>query len=544
MGSTRTLVYLDPAGTPSSRHAAVLAPEAIKLDVFNGDAVLDAYGRYDGVTTVQQQVALAYGVPRGSLAHAPEIGHDFLKLPRVNREGLEQEIQRLAPLATPVNKLIARGQMVIIAVHSEHPKRTESRIIVTYRLAGDKEPRSIFVGGEPSIPEQEAASPAAAYAIYLWVADNGRYTPGDDIEAEPGYFLVHGLTRRQVLGGDYDGVPQLTLRIHLVMNAHGAEACTDGTLLVTTTEAVGETTPPGELNPNYHESVLVIDADKIQPSTTPRVVDLTTDDFVRVRCGELGGPPLLGFPAITHIGLRDAKQLHDGSILLSRGGVFTRMPLEQLRTKTALTSAPVWYLTGAQGEHIGWDIKVDPENPEHVWQLGAAEVTPGTLWQFDLTNPTGANNADRVGIGTNYDPGFWGGSHIDFDADGNLWIPRSGGAAGAPFGTAGTPDIACFTRAQLNTLNDGTPPINLTPDRTITSSALTALNLTREYMWGFAIRDGLMFVCTYDFGSLPRPAARILIFDSAALAGGAHEPISVVSGLPTRAVQLTFAPSV
>jgi hypothetical protein len=75
---------------------------------------------------------------------------------------------------------------------------------------------------------------------------------------DPGYFTVHGLTRAQVFGGNYDGVPHLKLRIHLHANAHGAAQCTDGTLLITTTEAFGETTPPGELNVNYHESVLVI----------------------------------------------------------------------------------------------------------------------------------------------------------------------------------------------------------------------------------------------------------------------------------------------
>jgi hypothetical protein len=375
--------------------------------------------------------------------------------------------------------------------------------------------------------------------IYLWVPDNGRLAPGGTVD--PGHMTVHGLTREQVYGGSYGGVPQLTLRIHLHASAHGAAQCTDGTLLVTTTEAFGETTPPGELNVNYHESVLVIDADLVRPSSTPEVRDITPDDYVRVRCGELGGPAVFGFPAITHVGLRDVVQLHDGSILLSRGGVFTRMPLEQLRTKTDLASAPVQFNDGAQGAKPGWGISVDPENPEHVWQLGA-EAQPSSLWQFDLTNPVGVSPMDRLGVGSNYDPGFWGGSLHAFDDEGNLWIPRTGGAAAAPFATPSIPDLACFTRAQLNTLNQGAPPINLTPARTVTSTTLNALNFAREYIWAFAIRDGRLFVNTYDFGAAPRPASRLMIFDTAALAGGAHEPIITLTGLPTRAMQLVFAP--
>jgi hypothetical protein len=540
MGRTRTLTYRDAAGPPPARYQEALAPEAIKLDLPAGDAVLDERGRYDGVTTVEQQIALAFGVPRGSLKHAPEVGHDFMTLPRANKSTLQIEIQRRAPRATPVDRLIEAGEMEIVSVHSEHPKSTESRIIVRYRLRNEREPRSIIVGD--GVPRPVESAVVAVEPVYLWIPDNGRLAPGETVD--PGYFTVHGLTRSQVLDGNYDGIPHLKLRIHLQAVAHGATVCTDGTLLVTTSEAFGETTPPGEVNVNYHESVLVIDAEHVRPSAEPEVRDITPDMFVRIRCGELGGPAFGGFPAITHVGLRDVVQLHDGSILLNRGGVFTRMSLERLRTKDDLVNAPVWYLTGAQGEQVGWGILPDPETPEHVWHLGAAEVTPGTLWQFDLTNPTGPNNPDRLGIGTNYDPGFWGGSNIDFDHEGNLWIPRTGGAAAAPFATSGIPDIACFTRAQLNTLNQGTPPINLTPARTVTSSKFSTINFAREYIWAFAIRDGRMFVCTYDFGASPRPAARLWIFDVAALTGGAHEPIFELDGLPTKPMQLVFVPGV
>jgi hypothetical protein len=377
-------------------------------------------------------------------------------------------------------------------------------------------------------------------AIYLWLPDNGRAVPGGT--EDPGYFTVHGLTRGQVFGGNYDGVPHLKLRVHLHANAHGAEVCADGTLLVTTTEAVGETTPPGEVNVNAHESVLVIDADKIRPGVFPEERDITADDYVRVRCAELGGPALFGFPAITHVGMRDVKQMHDGSVLLGRG-IITRLSLDRLRNKDDLVNAPVWYGNGATGGVVGWGITIDPENPEHWWQLGG-ETTPASLSQSNLATPPGLHNAERMGRGTNYDPGFWGGSSIDLDHEGNLWIPRTGGAAAAPFATSSIPDIACFTRAQLNTLNSGTPPINLTPARTVTSSRFNALNFSREYIWAFAIREQRMFVCTYDFGAVPRPAARLMIFDTPAFAGGEHEPSIELGGLPTKPMQLVFAPGI
>lgn len=368
------------------------------------------------------------------------------------------------------------------------------------------------------------------YGTYLWVGDNGRLQPGSIVD--PGYFTVHGLTRQQALDGNYNGVPQVELRIHLAAVAHGIVICTDGTMLVTTSEALGETAPPEGIpgDQNYHESVLVIDADKIQPAATPQVINITADDYVRVRCGELGGDVFSG-RVVTHYGMRDVNQMHDGSILLSRGVCFTRMPLTQLRTKTALTSAPVQYTTGAQGEFGGWGQSVDPENPEHVWSLGTAPPLPAALMQFDLTNPPGVNTIARLGRGANYDPNNWGGGGHGFDSAKNLWVARGG-----------VPDIACFTRAQLNTLNSGNPPINLVPARTITSSKFSALNLANESLWALTIRDDRIWITTYYYGAAPRSAARTWVFDAAALAGGEHEPVIELGGMPTRAMQLVFAP--
>lgn len=379
--------------------------------------------------------------------------------------------------------------------------------------------------------------------IYLWVPDNGYWEPGTTVKQ--GYFTVYGLTQRQTFG-EYDGVPHLKLRIHFAGWAHGAVQCTDGTLLVTTTEADGETTPPGEVNVNYHESVLVIDAALVRASAEPEVRDITPDMFTRVRCGEFGGPPAFGFPAVTHVGLRDVIQLHDGSILLARGSVFTRLPLAQLRAKTNLASVPVRYTTGANGEITGWFLTPDPDNPEHVWQMGA-EVSlvggglgPASVTEYDLgAAPNVASVPLRLGRGSNYNPASgptydsWDNAGLAFDSAKNMWLARGG-----------VSDLACYTRAQQGQFNGGTPEINLTPAKTITSSRFSALNLANEALQALAIRDDHIFVATYYFGARPAPPARLMIFSPAALAGGAHEPIVEITGLPTRAMQLVFAASI
>jgi hypothetical protein len=398
----------------------------------------------------------------------------------------------------------------------------------------------INVGNVGSTKSAATWSRGGILPIYLWVPDNSRREPGET--AAQGYFTVYGLTKRQVFGGDYNGVPHLKLRIQMPAISHGAEACSDGTLLVTMSEAEGETAPPGEFNANYHESVLVIDAEKVRPSVEPEVRDINAADFVRVKCGELGGPPYGPFPAITHVGLRDATQLHDGSILLSRGPIFTRMTLDRLRSKTDLVNAPVQYST-TSGARTGYKITPDPENPEHVWQLGREENLPSALWQFDLTNPPGGSAMDRMGIGQTggtyvpsedqYDPNNWGAAMPHFDSLSRVWIARGG-----------VPDLACWTRAQLNQFNGGTPPVNLAPALTVTSSVFASLNLANESIYALEIHEDHFFVATYYYGAVPRPPARMWIFGPEVLNGGAHEPIVEIVGLPSAASQLVFAPGV
>lgn len=131
-----TLAPYKPGGPPS----------AIKLDLRNKDAVLDADGKYEDMGTIEQQVALAFGYPRRSLKHKPEIGHDFLTLPRVHGAALDAEIDRRARIATPFDQLLADGLVELLGVEKRHPKTTETGIAILWRKTGEVGVRRELVG--------------------------------------------------------------------------------------------------------------------------------------------------------------------------------------------------------------------------------------------------------------------------------------------------------------------------------------------------------------------------------------------------------------
>lgn len=144
-----------PAGhTPAGLGAQTLLPPyvpggppaAIKLDTRARDAVLDADGKFEDMGTIEQQVAIAFGYARGSLKHAPNVGHDFLTLPRTSRANLDAEIDRRARVASPFDQLLAAGTVELVSVVKQHPKKTETRIAITWRKTGDTSTRITFVG--------------------------------------------------------------------------------------------------------------------------------------------------------------------------------------------------------------------------------------------------------------------------------------------------------------------------------------------------------------------------------------------------------------
>lgn len=122
-------------------------PAAIKLDVKTRDHRQDADGHIEDMGTVEQQVALAFGYPRGSLKHSPTTGHDFLTLPRVHGAALDAEIDRRARIATPFDELLASGEVELVSIEKQHPKSTETRLAISWRKIGETTVRSTAVGG-------------------------------------------------------------------------------------------------------------------------------------------------------------------------------------------------------------------------------------------------------------------------------------------------------------------------------------------------------------------------------------------------------------
>jgi len=122
------------------------APAALKIDLRNRDLKQGSDGHIEDMGTIEQQVALAFGIPRGSLKHSPNIGHDFMTLPRLAQAALDAEIDRRAQNATPFDQLLAAGKVELISISKQHPKTTETRLSIQWRKVGDVTVRTTPVG--------------------------------------------------------------------------------------------------------------------------------------------------------------------------------------------------------------------------------------------------------------------------------------------------------------------------------------------------------------------------------------------------------------
>ncbi len=128
------------------RYVPVAPPAAIFLDAFGRDAVLDELGRFLGMDTDDQQVAISFMVARGTAKHAPEVGHDFMTLPRITGAPLQAECERRAAAASPFDTLLASGAAKLLSVTVVQPKRGEARITISYQKRAETIARSIDVG--------------------------------------------------------------------------------------------------------------------------------------------------------------------------------------------------------------------------------------------------------------------------------------------------------------------------------------------------------------------------------------------------------------
>jgi hypothetical protein len=124
----------------------VAPPAAAYFDPLTRDFLLDAEGRTRDMGTIEQQVALAFATPRGKLAHAKTIGHDFLDLPRFSGAKLDAEIDRFARRASPFDSLLSRGLVELLPpIDKLHPKDTETRLAISWRKTGETAVRTANV---------------------------------------------------------------------------------------------------------------------------------------------------------------------------------------------------------------------------------------------------------------------------------------------------------------------------------------------------------------------------------------------------------------
>lgn len=128
-------------------YTPVPPPAAMSFAPLAGDFVQNAQGQIADMGTIEQAVTLAFSVPRGSLAYATDVGHDFLTVPRQSSTAaLDAAYLRCAQTATPFDQLISRGLVELVGITTDHPKDTESRIFVNWRKTGSSQTRTTPVG--------------------------------------------------------------------------------------------------------------------------------------------------------------------------------------------------------------------------------------------------------------------------------------------------------------------------------------------------------------------------------------------------------------
>jgi hypothetical protein len=126
-----------PAGGAPITAGSLLAPRnppaAIYLDGASKDALVDPDGFWVEMDPIDQQVVTTFTTPKGALKHAPEIGHEFMSLPRKTGTALDNELRARAARAEPFATLLSKGTVVLDAVYITRQKTGETNIVIQYR---------------------------------------------------------------------------------------------------------------------------------------------------------------------------------------------------------------------------------------------------------------------------------------------------------------------------------------------------------------------------------------------------------------------------
>lgn len=300
---------------------------------------------------------------------------------------------------------------------------------------------------------------------------------------------------------------------------HALSVCPDGTLIISTTERVGD--------PDNSTEAFYI----VPPGLSG---ELTESQVRRITSAEIFGADIGG----GH-GARFVAQFGDGTVLLGRS-YFVRVPRSVLLDfDSDLSGYPAtrWQVTGAHGESINYDCVVDPRNPNYVWIEGNDQT-----WCADFSGAPGVRNAVRmfrgsnVGDGPNGDAGWPG--HIDFGPDNYLWKVRSFRS-----------DLVAFSPAQQDAAPDAIdlPNGNPTPARVLQSPVFETIDTDVEGLYGIVFDAlGRCTVSTFRW-SLGAPAqtmpSRAWRFSAAAMAeGGTQMPEWELTNLMHAPASVRHAP--
>lgn len=94
-------------------------PVALQYDGATGDWIIDSGGEYATVHPVDQGVALALCVPRGSIRYARSVGSDIKEIDDLSEPGLRGRVEDAVKTAIPLASYLADGSVTIRSIDYE-----------------------------------------------------------------------------------------------------------------------------------------------------------------------------------------------------------------------------------------------------------------------------------------------------------------------------------------------------------------------------------------------------------------------------------------
>jgi hypothetical protein len=114
-------------------------PAAIYLDLGTQDAKVED-GLWTSMHPVDQAVQLSFGVRRGTLRSAPDVGHQFDLIRVIGNTRFEGDVRAATRDAFPFSRLVTDGSITHLDTVIQRGKSGEFRVLVSY--VNNKLPRS------------------------------------------------------------------------------------------------------------------------------------------------------------------------------------------------------------------------------------------------------------------------------------------------------------------------------------------------------------------------------------------------------------------